>query len=151
MKKAIGILTAVIIAVSSVTSMAKAEDILAKRMAANVIVGQQACVEKLKTECEIFYIADPPKYLTSGESTGYKGVFNSDMLYIFFAVGEYDNMDPDIYLFDSKENILNKGIETGPVEVVLYIPKYRQKIFAGIKLQQGRGRVGFGVLKPVGE
>jgi len=111
---------------------------------------QKFCIERAKVECELLEIEQNPPLLLEGQVVDYIGVRQRGVLYLYIVVAEKENMDPDIYLFDSQGRLLGSGRETGPVDVAVHMPEYTQKVNQRIKMFKGSGHIAIAVLAPVG-
>jgi hypothetical protein len=96
-------------------------------------------------------MVESPPYLRQGQVIDYIGVRRKAVPYFFLVVAEGDEMDPDIYLFDSHGRVIGQGGNlTGPNDLAIHIPDYTQKVIERIKMYSGNGYIAAGVLAPVG-
>ena len=126
------------------------QKILAQRFATIVLSIQKLCIEKAKVECELLELTDDPPILLEGQVIDYIGVRQRGVVYIYLVVAERENMDPDIYLFDSQGKLLANSKEVGPIDLAVHVPEYTQKVIERIKMHKGSGHIGIVVLAPVG-
>jgi hypothetical protein len=123
---------------------------LAQGVATFVSNTQKFCIEKGKVECELIEIEENPPLLLEGQVIDYIDVRQRGVVYFYLVVAEKENMDPDIYLFDSQGKLLVNSKEVGPFDVVVHVPEYTQKVIERIKMHKGSGHIGLAVLAPVG-
>ncbi len=126
------------------------QKILASRYAGAISGIQRLCIEKGKVECELIEIEDNPPFLLEGKIIDYIGVRQRGVVYIYLVVAERENMDPDIYLFDSQGKLLTNSREVGPVDLTFHEPEYTQKVIQRIKMHKGSGHIAIAILAPVG-
>ena len=127
------------------------QKILAQRFATIVFSIQKFCIEKAKVECELLELTDDPPILLEGQVIDYLGVRVRGVQYIYVVIAERDDMDPDIYIFDSSGKLLASGDKTGPLDIAAHKPEYKQKVIQRIKMFKGSGRVGLAVMAPIGD
>lgn len=157
MKKSnfIAILVVLIICVFMMLTTANAQESRVKNLA-KIFAGamarlQQYCIEQGKVECELLELTDYPPFLREGQVIDYVGVRTRGVLYFYFVVAETNDMDPDIFLFDSSGKLISGGANiTGYADVALHVPGYTQKVIQRIKMYRGNGYIATGVLAPVG-
>jgi hypothetical protein len=124
---------------------------LARRYAAIISNVQKFCIEKGKVECEIVELEQNPPFLSEGQVIGYIGVRTMGVPYFYLVVAEKEDMDPDIYLFDSQGRVLGKGGNlTGPSDLAIHVPEYTQKVLTRIRMFRGTGHIAVAILAPVG-
>ena len=96
-------------------------------------------------------VTDDPPILLEGQVIDYLGVRIMGVPYIYAVIAERDDMDPDIYIFDSNGKLLASGDRTGPIDIAAHKPEYKQKVIQRIKMFKGSGRVGLAVMAPIGD
>ncbi len=127
------------------------QKVLAQRFAATVTVIQKVCIEKAKVECELLELTDNPPMLLEGQVIDYLGVRAMGVPYIYAVIAERDDMDPDIYLYDSSGKLLARGDKTGPVDIAAHVPEYKQRVIQRIKMFKGSGHIALAVMAPIGD
>lgn len=105
---------------------------LAQGVATAVSGIQKFCIEKGKVECELIEIEQNPPLLQEGQVIDYIGVRQRGVVYFYLVVSERENMDPDIYLFDSQGKLLENSKEVGPIDFAIHVPEYTQKVIERI-------------------
>lgn len=149
------ILVVFIICTFIILTAADAQDYRVKNLA-RIFAGtmarlQQFCIERGKVECELLELSDYPPFLREGQVIDYVGVRTRGVLYFYFVVAETNDMDPDIFLFDSSGRLISEGANiTGYADVAIHISDYTQKVIERIKMFRGNGYIATGVLAPVG-
>jgi hypothetical protein len=149
------ILVVLIVCIFMMLTTADAQDDrlknLAKRFVGVISRIQGFCIERGQVECEVIEMVESPPYLRQGQVIDYIGVRRKAVPYFFLVVAEGDEMDPDIYLFDSHGRVIGQGGNlTGPNDLAIHIPDYTQKVIERIKMYSGNGYIAAGVLAPVG-
>jgi hypothetical protein len=113
---------------------------------------QKFCIEEAKVECELLEMEQNPPLLLEGQVIDYIGVRQRGVVYFYLVVAEKEDMDPDIYLFDSRGGLLKSrgGDAVGPVDLAVHVPEYTQKVTQRIKMFKGSGHIAAAILAPVG-
>jgi hypothetical protein len=113
---------------------------------------QNFCIEKAKVECELLEMEQNPPLLLEGQVIDYIGVRQRGVVYFYLVVAEKEDMDPDIYLFDSRGRLLKSegGDAVGSVDLAVHVPEYTQKVTHRIKMFKGSGHIAVAILAPVG-
>jgi hypothetical protein len=127
------------------------QKVLAQRFATMVQVVQNVCIEKAKVECELVELTDNPPMLFEGQVIDYLGVRARGVVYLYAVIAERDDMDPDIYIYDSAGKLLARGDKTGPVDMAAHVPEYKQRVIQRIKMFKGSGRIALAVMAPIGD
>lgn len=153
--KFMAILVVLIICIFMIHTTADAQDNrlknLAKRFVEVISRIQGFCIERGQVECEVIEMVEVPPYLRQGQVIDYVGVRRIGIPYFYLVVAEGDEMDPDVYLFDSHGKVIGKaGDLKGPNDLAIHIPDYTQKVIERIKMYRGNGYIAAGVLAPVG-
>ena len=146
------VLIAATLSVSQVSyGQSTSQKVLAQRFAAAVLIIQKICIENAKVECELLELTDDPPMLLEGQVIDYLGVRAMGVPYIYAVIAERDDMDPDIYLYNSSGKLLARGDKTGSFDVATHVPEYKQRVIQRIKMFKGSGRVALAVLAPIGD
>jgi hypothetical protein len=122
---------------------------LARQYKDAIFAVQKVCIEMGKVECQLVGVEQDPPFLFEGQVFDYINVIRRGFLYIYLVVAEREDMDPDIYLFDSYGRLLAQGREVGPTDLAFYKPEYTQRVIARIKMYRGSGHIAVAALAPV--
>ncbi len=123
---------------------------LAGRFAGAVEKIQQFCIEKGEIECELIEVTENPPLLPEGQAVDHIGVRKKGVPHFYLVVAEKEDMSPDIFLLDSRGNLLANGTRDGLVGLAAHVPEYTQKVTEKIRMSKGSGHIAAGTLVPVG-
>jgi len=151
--RSLGIFSVFVVAIFTVPHLSygqtTSQKVLAQRFAAVVQVVQNVCIEKAKVECELLELTDNPPMLLQGQVIEYLGVRARGVPYLYAVIAERDDMDPDIYIYDSSGKLLARGEKTGPFDMAAHIPEYKQRVIQRVKMFKGSGHIAIAVLAPI--
>jgi hypothetical protein len=120
-------------------------------MLASAIAGVQKTCLEYGVQCQLLFVEQLPRTFLQGQVIQYDGITaTANVPYFYVVVGQNGSIDPDIYIMNMDNNILNSGMEKGSFDVAVHVPKYTQRVYPKVKVHKGNGAVAIAILAPVG-